>query len=136
LTLLTDCDLVNATQLPKAPAGQQAWIQYEFRTAQTMNAVTLVLNDPGAATANRFGAAPAIADVEASDDGQSFRKLVGVPNDGGVERTMAFPSTTARFFRVGFTDKPVSAFGELNFDVENAIGDFRARGNLLARSAG
>jgi hypothetical protein len=124
LALLTDGDLVKATQLPKAPAGQQAWIQYEFRTAQTMNAVTLVMNDPGAAAANMFGAAPAIADVEASDDGQSFRKLADIPNDGGVEHTIAFPSTTARFFRVGFTDKPASGFGELNFDVENAFGDF------------
>jgi hypothetical protein len=124
LNILTDGDLVKATQLPKAPAGQQAWIQYEFRTAQTMKAVTLALNDPGAAAANMFGAAPAIADVEASDDGQSFRKLVDIPNDGGVQHTISFPSTTARFFRVGFADKPASGLGELKFDVENPFGDF------------
>src|SRR6266581_335746 len=29
LNVLTDGDLVKTTQLPKAPAGQQAWVQYE-----------------------------------------------------------------------------------------------------------
>ena len=124
LVMLTDGDLVKTTQLPKAPADQQAWIQYEFSTPQTMNAVTLVLNDPGSAAANMFGAAPSIAEIEASDDGQSFRKLVDIPNDGGVEHTIAFPATTARFFRVAFTDKPPSGFSELTFDVENPFGDF------------
>ena len=124
LALLDDGDLVKATQLPKAPSGQQAWVQYEFASPQTMRAVTLVLNDPGAAAANMFGAAPSIADVEASDDGQTFRKLVDIPNDGGQEHTIAFPPTSARFFRVAFADKPPAGFSEMTFDVENPFGDF------------
>jgi hypothetical protein len=124
LSVLTDGDLVKTTQLPKVPAGQQAWIQYEFSTPQAINAVTLVLNDPGAAAANMFGAAPSIADVEVSDDGQTFRKLVDIPNDGGAEHTIAFPTASGRFFRVGFTDKPPTGFGEMTFDVENPFGDF------------
>lgn len=124
LALLTDGDLVKTTQLPKAPIGQQAWVQYEFASPQTMHAVTLVLNDPGAAAANMFGAAPSIADVEASDDGRAFRKLVDIPNDGGQEHTIAFPATTARFFRVAFVDKPAGGFGQNAFDVENPFGDF------------
>jgi hypothetical protein len=124
LALLDDGDLVKTTQLPKAPTGQQAWVQYEFASPQTMHAVTLVLNDPGAAAANMFGAAPSIADVEASDDGQSFRKLVDIPNDGGEEHTIAFPTTSARFFRIAFSDKPPAGFSEMPFDVENPFGDF------------
>lgn len=124
LALLTDGDLVKTTQLPKAPAGQRAWIQYEFASPRTMHAVTLALNDPGAAAANMFGAAPSVAEVEASDDGQIFRKLADIPNDGGVEHTIAFPATAARFFRVAFTDKPSSGPGEMTFDVENPFGDF------------
>jgi hypothetical protein len=124
LEVLTDGDLVKTTQLPKAAAGQQSWIQYEFSTPHSMNAVTLVLNDPGAAAANMFGAASSIADVEASDDGQTFRKLVDIPNDGGEEHTIAFPTTTARFFRVAFTNKPPSGFSDMTFDVENPFGDF------------
>jgi hypothetical protein len=124
LAVLTDGDLVKTTQLPKAPAGQQAWVQYEFSTPQKMNAVTLVLNDPGAAAANMFGAAASIAEAEASDDGQTFRKLVDIPNDGGDEHTIAFPATTARFFRVAFTSNPASGPSEMTFDVENPFGDF------------
>ena len=124
LAMLTDGDLVKPTQLPKAPAGQQAWIQYEFPGPQTMRAVTLVLNDPGAAAANMFGAAPAIAAVEASDDGQTFHKLADIPADGGIEHTTAFPAATARVFRITFTDKPPSGFSEMTFDVENPFGNF------------
>jgi hypothetical protein len=124
LSILSDGDLVKTAQLPKAPSGQQAWIQYEFSTPQKVNAVTLVLNDPGATAANMFGAAPSIADVQVSDDGQTFRKLVDIPNDGGQEHTIAFPAATARFFRVGFTDKPPSGFSEMTFDVETPLGGF------------
>jgi hypothetical protein len=125
LAVLTDGDLVKTTQLPKPPADQQAWIQYEFAAPQTMHAVTLVLNDPGAAAANMFGAAPSIADVEASEDGETFRKLADIPNDGGQEHTIAFPATSARFFRVAFTNKPPAGFSDLTFDVENPFGDLR-----------
>ena len=124
LSLLDDGDLVKTTQLPKAPPDKQAWIQYDFASPQTMHAVTLVLNDPSAAAANMFGAAPSIADVEASDDGMTFRKLVDIPADGGWEHTIAFPATTARFFRIAFSDKPPSGFGDMQFDVENPFGDF------------
>jgi len=111
VALLSDGDLVKTTQLPKAAAGQQAWIQYEFSSPQTMRAVTLVINDPLASMANMFGAAPSIADVEASDDGQSFRKLADIPADGGAEHTIAFPATAAKFFRIGFLTKPPAGFG-------------------------
>jgi len=124
LQLLDDGDLVKTTQLPKPAAGQQSWVQYEFGAPQVMHAITLVLNDPGAAAANMFGAAASIADVEASDDGQAFRKVVDIPNDGGQQHTIAFPATSARFFRVVFTDKGPSGFGEMTFDVENPFGDF------------
>ena len=124
LALLTDGDLVKAAQLPKAAAGQQAWVQYEFASPQTMRAVTLVLSDPAATAANRFGRAPSVADVEASDDGQTFRKIVEIPNDGGQEHTIAFPATSARFFRIGFTDRPTGGVRTNNFDVENPSGNF------------
>jgi hypothetical protein len=124
--LLADGDLVKTTQLPKVP-GQQAWIQYEFASPETMHAVTLVLNDPGAAAANRFGAAPSVADVEASDDGQTFHKLVDIPNDGGEEHTISFPATSARFFRIAFLDRPSGGFSQHAFDVDNPFGDFGGR---------
>ncbi|HJU12633.1 MAG TPA: glycosyl hydrolase, partial [Candidatus Binataceae bacterium] len=123
-SLLSDGDLVKTTQLPKAAVGQQAWIQYEFPSPQTLRAVTLVLNDPGASAENAFGAAASIADVEASDDGQTFRKLVDIPNDGGVEHTIAFPPTTAKFFRVAFTTPGPAPESEFRFDVDEPIGRY------------
>jgi alpha-L-rhamnosidase len=123
VALLADGDLVKTTPLAKLP-GQGAWIQYEFASPETMHAVTLVLNDPAAAAANRFGAAPSIADVEASDDGQTFHRLVDIPNDGGQEHTISFPATSARFFRISFVDKPSGGFSQNTFDVENPFGDF------------
>jgi hypothetical protein len=72
-----------------------------------------------------FGAASSVADVEASEDGQTFRKLVDIPNDGGEEHTIAFPASSARFFRVVFNGRPAGDFGgSMNFDVENPFGDF------------
>src|SRR5438270_7942172 len=40
--LLTDGDLVRTVALPRAPAGQQAWIQMEFARPQAVYALTLV----------------------------------------------------------------------------------------------
>jgi hypothetical protein len=75
-----------------------------------------------------FGAAPSVADIEVSDDRRTFRRLVDIPNDGGVEDTIAFPATSARFFRVVFTDKPSAGLAEMKFDVENPLlqGRFQA----------
>ena len=124
VALLSDGDLVKTTQLPRAPVGQQAWIQYEFSSPRTMHAVTLVLNDSVAEATNRFGRAESTSDIEASDDGQTFHKLVDIPADGGVEHTIAFPATTARFFRVAFTAKAPPPPRNNSFDVDNPYGDF------------
>ena len=120
--LFADGDLVKATPLPKPPAGHEAWIQYEFPAPQTMHAVTLALKDMASTMANKFGAAAPIAHVEAGDDGQSFHTLVEIPNDGADEHTIAFPGTTARFFRIVFVSPPPFS-GDLSFDVENPFGD-------------
>lgn len=122
-SVLADGRLVKTTRLPKASQGERAWVQYEFPNLQTMHAVTLVVNKSAAEITSMFGGAPSIVDVEASDDGRTFRKLAEVPNDGAVAHTIAFPAATARYFRVSFVDKPFSALLETGFDVENPFGD-------------
>ncbi|HZR65689.1 MAG TPA: glycosyl hydrolase [Terriglobales bacterium] len=124
--LLADGDLVKTTGLPKAPVGEKAWIQYEFPSPETIHAVTLVLNDPASAAANMFGAAESVADVEASDDGQNFHAITAIPNDGGVEHTIAFPSVTAKFFRVSFLTHPPAGMGDFHFDVDEPFGRYAA----------
>src|SRR5579884_2485705 len=121
-SLLWDGDLVKANSLPIAPVGQQAWIQFEFAKPQTMHALTLAMGGPK----NPFADAATIPpgpDLEASDDGQTFRNVVTVPGDGAQETTIAFPATTARFFRVSFTTQPPpkNPFG---FDL-STLGDLK-----------
>jgi hypothetical protein len=89
LAALTDGDLLNATLLPAAPVDEKAWIQFEFARPLTIHGLTLV-------TAGRGGDSGA-RELESSDDGQQFRTVLPIP-PGAV--TVAFPSETARFFRV------------------------------------
>jgi hypothetical protein len=121
-SLLWDGDLVKTNSLPMAPVGQHAWIQFEFTKPQTMRALTLAMGGPK----NPFADAATIPpgpDLQASDDGQTFRKIITVPGDGAQETTIAFPATTARFFRVSFTTQPPpkNPFG---FDL-STLGDIK-----------
>ena len=122
--MLWDGDLVKTNSLPMAALGQQAWIQFEFDKPQRIHAVTLMMGgvkNPFADTKD----IPPGPDLEASDDGQNFRKVATVPGDGAAQNTIAFPETSARFFRVSFTTQPpaknpfadmdASALGVSNF---------------------
>jgi len=123
--LLADGDFVKTTGLPKAPIGQQAWVQFEFAKPQTIRALTFALGGPVNPFADVMGGAPPGPDFEASDGGQSFHKVSSVPNDGSQVHTISFPETTARFFRLTFTTPPPPAsppamefdadFGDFNF---------------------
>jgi len=94
--MLSDGDVEKTTKLPIPPVGGVSWIQYEFAQPQTMRALTMVQidNDPCSST------------LDASDDGQSFRTVVQLPNEGAPEHTLSFPAVTARFFRVTFKRVP------------------------------
>ena len=91
LAALTDGDLAKAELLPAAPAGEKAWIQFEFPRAQIVRGLTLMtlrgdrggnLGDP---------------ELEASDDGRDFRSVLELPTDAA---TFAFIPVTAKFFRL------------------------------------
>lgn len=52
---------------------------------------------------------PPIGHLEASDDGRSWRRLcelpaIGYQHDSWTQRTLSFPATTARFFRLNLHD--------------------------------
>ncbi len=91
LAALTDGDLAKSGFLPAAPAGEKAWVQYEFDAPVTVRGLTLWIlrGDRG----GRFGD----PELAASDDGRAFRPVVQVPA-GAV--TVAFAPVTARFFRL------------------------------------
>jgi hypothetical protein len=94
LTALTDGDLATATPLPAAPAGEKAWIQYEFAQPQSIQAATVVTR--GGA---RGAAGP---ELETSADGQQFKSIAVIPTGGAAQHTIAFPPETARYFRLTF----------------------------------
>ena len=96
-------DNLNTSVTVRAPQdGGAAWVQYEFAEPFKARAITIVAR----------GGIP-VGRVAASDDGQSFRTLVELPvaqlYRGGLERTFAFPETTAKFYRLEMTGAPLNA---------------------------
>jgi hypothetical protein len=117
--LLSDGDFVKTTSLPKAPVGQQAWVQFEFDKPQTIRGITFALGGPTNPFAGLFGAAAPGPEFQVSDDGQAFRKMANVPTDGAHVHTISFPAETARFFRLSFTTPPPpTAPAGMRFDVD------------------
>ena len=110
LAMLTDGDLQKTTKLPIPPVDGVSWIQYEFAQPQTMRALTIVRTDDE----------PCASALEASGDGQSFRTVVQLPNEGAPEHTFSFPPATARFFRVTFKRVPPPAPPFWAQDAENS----------------
>jgi hypothetical protein len=101
LGALTDGDLAKSTFLPAAPAGEKAWIQFEFPGPQTIHGLSFI----AAAEDRRSNAGS--REFEASDDGRDFRTVAEIPTGA---RTIAFPAVTARFFRVSVrTPEPPAA---------------------------
>jgi hypothetical protein len=100
LAALTDGDLAKTTMLPAAPPNEKAWVQFEFAKPQTFRGLTIV------AGGGRGVADPAL---EASVDGQEFRVVAAITGSRAPERTIAFPATIARFFRVTFRTAPPPA---------------------------
>ncbi len=111
---LSDGDFVHGISFPSAEVGQKSWLQYEFDKPVRMQAVTLVMGGSYDPMQIFFGYGESGRDLEASDDGQNFRKIVHIEN-GAVGTTTSFAPVTARFFRVTFLIKPSSAGAAVDF---------------------
>jgi hypothetical protein len=101
---LSDGDYVHGISFPSAEAGQKSWVLYDFDKPVRIQAVTLVMGGPYNAMQIFMGYGDSGRDLEASDDGQTFRKVVHIEN-GAVGTTTAFAPVTARYFRVTFLIK-------------------------------
>lgn len=106
MAMLTDGDLVKTTGLPIPPPGQNAWIQYAFATPATIRAITIVTKDPDFITRIVTGVGIPEKELEASDDGQSWRTVAKLAGGDSPELTVLFPAVTAKYFRVTFLRTP------------------------------
>ena len=107
LKSLTDGDLQTGAYLPPKEAGEDMWIQYEFDTPQTFKALSVVGADHNAL--EQFDGSPENRSLKVSDDGINFREVVKIHGSLVPQTTVAFSSTTAKFFRFAYKTLPGSA---------------------------
>jgi hypothetical protein len=97
----------ETTKLPIPPtAGERAWIQYEFAEPQTIRSITIIMKEMDSLAAIIAGVTSPEKSLEASDDGQNFRAIVKLPDEGSPEHTLSFLPVKAKFFRVVFKRTP------------------------------
>jgi hypothetical protein len=109
LAALSDGDPGKPTRLPIPAVGESAWIQYEFAEPQPIRSLTIAMRDLDEVTSVVTGISSPQKSLEASDDGQRFRVVAKLPDGGAPEHTVAFPSVSAKFFRVVFKRAPAPA---------------------------
>ncbi len=143
LTSLINGSFADTTLLPSAEVGKKAWVQYEFSQPQTFQSLTIGTISGG----RRFGRGPGSNwALEVSNDGQTFRTVLEIPEGGVGQRTLSFEPVTAKYFR--FTVKtppppPASGiarmFGNSSAPKGTEISEFNlhsgARVNRLADKA-
>lgn len=97
---LIDDDLYTSTAIKSGKDRSTVWVQYSYEEAFTARALTL---------ANRAGIP--LGRLTVSNDGNNFRTIAVLPGAqlyrSGKVLTIAFPETTAKYFRIEFTGAPM-----------------------------
>ena len=102
---LTDGNLAKTNMLPADNEKGYAWIQYHFNKPQKVKGITVVGGgDKG--PFGLFGDLKEARGLEISDDGVTFKKICFIPAGNVLQQTIAFPATTATYFRVTFKNPP------------------------------
>ncbi len=104
--MLSDGDLEKTTKVPIPLLGSESWLQFEYPAPHTVRAVTYVTKDPTFIQELVSGIAAPEKTLEVSDDGQTFRKVVGLSGGRAPEHTISFAPVTAKYFRVTFKRNP------------------------------
>lgn len=119
--MLTDGDVAKTTNLPIPARGSDAWIQYEFSSPQTIQAITISMKHVDGLAAVLSGIGNPDKILEAGSDGQSFRTVVNLPDGRSPEYTVSFPAVTAKYFRIVFRQEappPLPAWAK-NMDLKS-----------------
>ena len=102
---LSDGDYVHGVSIAPAKVGEKSWLLYEFDKPVRIESITLVMGGAYDPMQIFMGYGESGRDLEVSEDGQTFRKVIHIEN-GAVGTTTTFAPVTARFFRVTFLIKP------------------------------
>jgi hypothetical protein len=106
LPALSDGDVNTvAIDLHGEVPGGESWVQFDYGHPQVIQAVTLATLGDSHSIFDH-GGTEISPRLEAGDDGQTFRKIAGIPPSSIVQRTVAFDAVTARYFRVVFETAP------------------------------
>jgi len=110
--LLSDGDLVHGIDIPFGKTDSPAWIQFTYPQPQTVQALTASL--PGSGGIAILGGPPrTVAELQSSDDGQSFQHVVSILTTPEAQSTLSFPPVTARYFRVVLLNPPPQPVPEM-----------------------
>ena len=96
---LTDGDLVSSSELPYKKPGEFSWIQFEFNEPTTIQSITIVTGGGGRGF-NFGGGGPASQNLEVSNDGINFEKVIDIRGGRSAQKTLAFAPVTGKYFRV------------------------------------
>ena len=105
-SVLADGDLEKTTGVPIPAAGEISWIQYEFPQPVAIRSITFVMKSFSFIQAMIAGVSDPEMNLEASDDGQTFRQIAKLESSDAPEHTISFAPVTAKFFRVTFKRTP------------------------------
>lgn len=103
--LLLDGSIAAAGFLPPMEIGEDMWIQYAFDQPQTFRAFSISGAMNGALA--EFNGGPENRRLKVSDDGINFKTIATVSGSIVPLNTVAFPATTAKFWRITYETLPI-----------------------------
>ncbi|MGA3156604.1 MAG: glycosyl hydrolase [Steroidobacteraceae bacterium] len=110
--LLSDGDLVHGIDIPFGKSDPPAWILFTYPEPQTVQALTASL--PGSGGIAILGGPPrTVAELQSSNDGQSFQRVVSILTTPEAQSTLSFAPVTARYFRVVLLNPPPQPVPEM-----------------------
>ena len=116
--LVTDHQLVTVSGLEEPPAGEQAWIEYDFPKVTSIRSLTIAMGSKNRYEEIRQRLSPSTGiTLEVSTNGKDFQPVIEVPKGGTVEHTLSFPAATGKSFRVVFKTLPdpqATVFGNVD----------------------
>jgi len=113
---LFDLDVSSGITVP-VDADKTAWILFTYNTPFHARAITLAA-----------GKGIAYGKIQISNDGVNFKTIATTPGKsgyrGGKIRTYAFPDVTTKYFKLVFTNEPITPAGVISEETTAPISDY------------